>query len=162
MEPEPPGAAFFTLELEPEPTQVGRIRSRLRDLGHQEPVPPKQVAAPQHCNVEYSVSRAGKELTLYISHLPQLCSSWRWHGLAHLVPFDLSPRQDYLPNRITKKISYKEKCCPVGPTNLFTFLALYRYIMRIHILNTVTTSVVDQKLFIPDPDPALNFLSSGS
>ena len=34
--------------------------------------------------------------------------------------------------------------------------------MRIHILNTVTTSVVDPKLFIPDPDPALNFSSSGS
>ena len=63
---------------------------------------------------------------------------------------------------LQKKISYKEKCCPVGPTNLFTFLAIYRYIMRIHILNTVTTSVVDPKLFIPDPDPALNFSSSGS
>ena len=43
------GAAFFCLE--PEPTQVGRSRSRLRDLGHQElePEPPKKVAAPQHC-----------------------------------------------------------------------------------------------------------------
>ena len=47
MEPEPPGAASFCLE--PEPTQVGRSRSRLRDLGHQEPEPPKKVAAPQHC-----------------------------------------------------------------------------------------------------------------
>ena len=48
MEPEPPGAAFFCLE--PEPTQVGRSRSRLRDLGHLEPElePPKKVAAPQH------------------------------------------------------------------------------------------------------------------
>ena len=46
MEPEPQGAAFFTLE--PEPTQVGRSRSRLRDLGHLEPEPPKKVAAPQH------------------------------------------------------------------------------------------------------------------
>ena len=35
MEPEPPVAASFCLE----PTQVGRSRSRsrLRDLGHQEP-----------------------------------------------------------------------------------------------------------------------------
>ena len=24
-------------------------RSRIRDLGHQEPEPPKKVAAPQHC-----------------------------------------------------------------------------------------------------------------
>ena len=46
MEPEPPGAASFCLE----PTQVGRSRSRLWDLGH--PEPPKKVAAPQHwlCN----------------------------------------------------------------------------------------------------------------
>ena len=43
-EPEPPGAAFFCLE----PTQVGRSRSRLRDLGDLEPEPPKKVAAPQH------------------------------------------------------------------------------------------------------------------
>ena len=48
MEPEPPGAASFCLE--PEPTQVGRSRSRLRDLGHLEPEPPKKVVAPQHCN----------------------------------------------------------------------------------------------------------------
>ena len=43
------GAASFCLE--PEPTQVGRSRSwsRLRDLGHQEPEPPKKVVAPQHC-----------------------------------------------------------------------------------------------------------------
>ena len=41
MEPEPPGAAFFCLE--PEPTQVGRSRSRLRDLGHLEPEPPNKV-----------------------------------------------------------------------------------------------------------------------
>ena len=47
MEPEPPGAASFCLE--PEPTQVGRSRSWLRDLGYQEPEPPKKVAAPQHC-----------------------------------------------------------------------------------------------------------------
>ena len=40
------GAASFCLELEP--TQVGRRRSRLLDLGHQEPEPPKKVAAPQH------------------------------------------------------------------------------------------------------------------
>ena len=51
MEPEPPGAAFFCLEPEPEPTQGGRSRSWLRDLGHLEPEPeqqPKKVAAPQH------------------------------------------------------------------------------------------------------------------
>ena len=42
MEPEPPGAASFCLEPEPELTQVGRSRSRLRDLGHQEPEPPKK------------------------------------------------------------------------------------------------------------------------
>ena len=48
-EPESPGAASFCLEPEPEPTQVGRSRSLLRDLGHQEPEPepPKKVAAPQ-------------------------------------------------------------------------------------------------------------------
>lgn len=40
------GAAFFCLE--PEPTQVDRSRSRLRDLGHLEPEPLKKVAAPQH------------------------------------------------------------------------------------------------------------------
>ena len=44
MEPEPP---FFLLELEP--TQFGRSRSRLRDLGLPELEPPKKVAAPQHC-----------------------------------------------------------------------------------------------------------------
>ena len=37
------GAGFFCLE----PTQFGRSRSRLRDLGL--PEPPKKVAAPQHC-----------------------------------------------------------------------------------------------------------------
>ena len=47
MEPEPPGAAFFCLE--PEPTQVGQSWSRLQDLGHPEPEPPKKVVAPQHC-----------------------------------------------------------------------------------------------------------------
>ena len=35
MKPEPPGAASFCLELEL--TQVGRSRSRLQDIGHQEP-----------------------------------------------------------------------------------------------------------------------------
>ena len=36
--------------LEPEPTQVGRSQSWLRDLAHQEPEPevPKKVAARQH------------------------------------------------------------------------------------------------------------------
>ena len=52
MEPEPPGAAFFCLE--PEPTQVGRSWSRLRDLGHLEPEVPKKVAAPQHCWYRYT------------------------------------------------------------------------------------------------------------
>ena len=47
MEPEPHGAAIFCLE--PELTQVGRSRSRFRDLDHPEPEPPKKVAAPQHC-----------------------------------------------------------------------------------------------------------------
>ena len=52
MVPEPPGAASFCLE--PEPIQVGRSRSRLRDLGdlELEPEPPKKVAAPQHCAIE--------------------------------------------------------------------------------------------------------------
>ena len=66
MEPELPGAASFCLE--PEPTKVDRSRSlsRLRDLGHQEPEPPKTVAAPQHCslgNERYAVAyrlRAGR------------------------------------------------------------------------------------------------------
>ena len=49
---EQPGAALFGLELEPEPTQFGRSRSRLRDL--EIPVPesvpelPKKKAGPQH------------------------------------------------------------------------------------------------------------------
>ena len=43
------GAASFCLE--PEPTQVDRSRSRLRDLGHQEPEPPKKVPALQHCKM---------------------------------------------------------------------------------------------------------------
>ena len=34
--------------LDPEPTQVGRSRNRLRDIGLTEPRPPKKVAAPQH------------------------------------------------------------------------------------------------------------------
>ena len=50
MEPEPRGAALFFLE--PDPTQVGRSRSRLQDLGdlepETEPEPPKKVTAPQH------------------------------------------------------------------------------------------------------------------
>ena len=50
MEPEPPVVAFFCLE--PEPTQVGRSRSRLRDLDHPEPEPPKKVAAPHHSSRE--------------------------------------------------------------------------------------------------------------
>ena len=53
MEPEPPGAAFFCLEPEPELTQVGQSRSRswLRDFSDLEPEPelPKKVAAPHHC-----------------------------------------------------------------------------------------------------------------
>ena len=42
-----PGAAFFCLE--PEPTQFGRSRSRLRGLVLPEPEPSKKVRAPQHC-----------------------------------------------------------------------------------------------------------------
>ena len=57
MEPEPPRAAFFLLE--PEPTQVGWSWSQswLRDLGHQEPEPPKKVAAPQllHMVVQHPI-----------------------------------------------------------------------------------------------------------
>ena len=44
------GAAFFCLE--PEPTQFGRSRSRLRDLELPEPEPPKKVADPQHCSLQ--------------------------------------------------------------------------------------------------------------
>ena len=61
------GAAFFCLEPEPEPTQVGRSRSwsRLRDLGdlelEPEQEPPKKVAAPQHCSIEYSYSVVEQE-----------------------------------------------------------------------------------------------------
>ena len=40
------GAAFFCLE--PEPTQFGRSRSQLWDLGHPETEPHKKVAAPRH------------------------------------------------------------------------------------------------------------------
>ena len=61
MEPEPelPGAASFCLEPEPWPTKVGRSRSmsRLRDLGRQEPEPPKKVAAPQHCLYQHVSSQ---------------------------------------------------------------------------------------------------------
>ena len=48
MEPEPPGAAFFTLE--PEPTLVCLSQSRLLDLGQMDldSEPGKKVAAPQH------------------------------------------------------------------------------------------------------------------
>ena len=50
MEPEPSGAAFFCLE--PEPTQCGRSRSRLRDLGLAEP--PKKWRL---CNTDCMVYR---------------------------------------------------------------------------------------------------------
>ena len=40
------GAAFFCLE--PEPTQVVRSRSQVRDLGHPELELPKKVTAPQY------------------------------------------------------------------------------------------------------------------
>ena len=53
------GAASFCLE--PEPTQVGR--SRLRDLGHQEPEPPKKVAAPQHWLVDQEEYAETEEMT---------------------------------------------------------------------------------------------------
>ena len=53
MELELPGAAFVCLEPEPELTQVGQSRSRLRDLCHPQPEPPKKVAALQHCLTEY-------------------------------------------------------------------------------------------------------------
>ena len=60
MEPEPPGAAYFCLE--PEPTQIGRSRGQLRDLGHAEPEPPKTVAAPQHCLEDCIMYRYTKNL----------------------------------------------------------------------------------------------------
>ena len=66
-EPEPPGAAFFCLE--PEPTQVGRSRSRLRDLGDPEPEPPKKVAAPQHCGTGID-SNFGRDRTNVFFLLP--------------------------------------------------------------------------------------------
>ena len=71
------GAASFCLE--PEPTQVGR--SRLQDLGHQEPEPPKKVAAPQHCIKRYykvsqhKILHMKKQILLYIRQvlpLPEL------------------------------------------------------------------------------------------
>ena len=40
QEQEPPGSAFF--DLEPELTQFGRSRLRLRDLALPEPEPPKK------------------------------------------------------------------------------------------------------------------------
>ena len=70
MELEPPGAAFFCLEPEPEPTQVGRSwsRSRLRDLGdlEPEPEPPKKVAALQHCFLMIMTYFRPKNLTLEV------------------------------------------------------------------------------------------------
>ena len=58
------GAALFCLE----PTQLGRSRSRPRDLGltEPEPVPSKKVAAPQHwCHV-----------SMY-EYIPELKGGWR-------------------------------------------------------------------------------------
>ena len=37
--------------MEPEPPFFAWSRSRLRDLGFQEPEPPKKVAAPRHCHL---------------------------------------------------------------------------------------------------------------
>ena len=50
MEPEqePPGAACFWLEPEPELTQFGQSRSQLRDLGLLKAEQPKKVAALKH------------------------------------------------------------------------------------------------------------------
>ena len=48
QEQEPPGSAFS--DLEPDLTQFGRSRLRLRDLALPEPEPPKKVASPQHCS----------------------------------------------------------------------------------------------------------------
>ena len=46
LEPESEPHFFLELEPVPEPTQLGRSQSRLRDLGL--PEPPKKVAAPQN------------------------------------------------------------------------------------------------------------------
>ena len=69
------GAAFFCLE--PEPTQVDRSRSRLRDLGRLEPEPPKKVAAPQHwcCGSEtiyYRTIQVNKKLCFNFRKLVQI------------------------------------------------------------------------------------------
>ena len=76
MEPEPPGAASFSLE--PEPTQVGWSRSRLRDLGHQEPEPPK---------------KSGGSATLLYDE-PRIFSKWGWIlGGFVIICFESGSRQ---------------------------------------------------------------------
>ena len=65
MEPEPPGAGSFCLE----PAQVGRSRSRLRDLGPQEPEPPKKVAAPQHWKLSLGLLFGETEYFVYETKL---------------------------------------------------------------------------------------------
>ena len=52
------GSGVASFCLEPELTQVGRSQSRLQDLGHQEPEPPKKVVAPQHCFLLTGVQRS--------------------------------------------------------------------------------------------------------
>ena len=47
--------------MEPETSLVAWSRSRLRDPGHQEPEPPKKVAAPQHCYQISNFSLRGQD-----------------------------------------------------------------------------------------------------
>ena len=57
------GAAWSRLFLPgAEPTQVCRSRSRLRDLGYQEPEPPNKVAAPQHWSAYKNKLKSGSGL----------------------------------------------------------------------------------------------------
>ena len=64
---EPPEADLFCVELEL--TQFGRSRSRLRDLGPLEPVPPNKVTAPQHC-------KKGRVSGFHAMLVPTFCSSF--------------------------------------------------------------------------------------
>ena len=53
MEPVRLVAAFFCLQPQPEPTQFGPNRSRLRNLGLRGAGATQKVAAPQHCFLSY-------------------------------------------------------------------------------------------------------------
>ena len=116
------GAASFCLEPEPEPTQVGRSRSRLRDLGHQEPEPPKKVAAPQHWSPQHLKYKNG--FLIWSS-----CFAWiRIHVILLYCRSDLSPWW----SRTIKSAKKKKK--PVQICTLFPFSTTRAWVLTIQSL----------------------------